>query len=181
MELFHADGAADAVLASLPRPIFLSVGRVAKEKNLEAFVKNPIPGSKVIVGDGPMLAELKARYPQVHFTGALQGDALAAAYRAADVFVFPSKTDTFGLVMVEALACGVPVAGFPVPGPLDVVGNRNAIGSLREDLSAAMTEALKCDRAVAATYGASFSWEKCTDQFEAALAEACAEDQLAIA
>jgi glycosyltransferase involved in cell wall biosynthesis len=181
LELFHRDGAVDTVLASLSKPIFLSVGRVAKEKNLEAFLESTAPGSKVVVGDGPMLADLKARYPQVHFTGALQGEALAAAYRAADVFVFPSKTDTFGLVMVEALACGVPVAGFPVPGPLDVVGNRNAIGCLDKDLSTAMREALNCDRAMAETYGASFSWEKCTDQFEAALAEACVKDQLAIA
>lgn len=180
LELFHPGQPSDPLLAALPRPIFLSVGRIAKEKNLEAFLQSPVAGSKVIVGDGPILDELKARYPAAHFTGALQGQALAAAYRAADVFVFPSKTDTFGLVMVEALASGAPVAGYPVPGPLDVVGAM-PVGCLNDDLSVAMASALGCDRAAAASYGASFSWEKCTDQFEAALSEACSEAQLAIA
>src|SRR6185369_3481271 len=98
----------------LPRPIMLNVGRVAVEKNIEAFLDCPVPGSKVVVGDGPALEPLKARYPDVHFLGALHGEELASAFRAANVFVFPSLTDTFGLVNIEALACGLPVAAFPV-------------------------------------------------------------------
>lgn len=180
LELFQPDGPVHREIAALPKPAFLSVGRVAKEKNLEAFLQSPVAGSKVVVGDGPMLEELKARFPDAHFTGALQGKTLAAAYRAADVFVFPSKTDTFGLVMVEALACGVPVAGLPVSGPLDVVGTL-PVGCLNHDLSVAIAGALGCDRMAAAAYGASFSWEKCTDQFEAALCEARDRSQLAIA
>jgi glycosyltransferase involved in cell wall biosynthesis len=178
LSLFNPAQAPHPLLAGLPQPVFLSVGRVAKEKNLEAFLDSPVAGSKVVVGDGPMLAELKARYPAAHFMGALQGEELAAAYCAADVFVFPSKTDTFGLVMVEALACGVPVAGYPVPGPLDVIGAaglgpqsqlKRLVGRLNDDLSVAMTEGLACDRTDAAAYGRTFSWENCTDQFEAAL------------
>ena len=109
-------------LKNLPRPIMLSVGRVAIEKNLDAFLGSSVAGTKVVVGDGPALAELKAKYPDAVFTGSLSGNDLASAYAAADVFVFPSKTDTFGLVMIEALACGVQVAGYPVPGPLDIIG-----------------------------------------------------------
>ena len=105
----------------LPRPVFLYVGRVAVEKNIGAFLDLDLPGSKVVVGDGPQLAALQRRYPGVHFAGALHGAALARAYAGADVFVFPSLTDTFGLVMLEALACGTPVAAFPVTGPVDVL------------------------------------------------------------
>ena len=124
---------------------------------------------------------LKRRYPQAVFMGALLGDELASVYRAADVFVFPSHTDTFGLVMIEALACGLPVAAFPVPGPLDIVGSSGrgmngtltrAVGALDDDLGAAIRRALNVDRAAAAAYGASFCWEKCTDQFEEGLVEA---------
>lgn len=178
LELFHPGQAPHPDIARLPGPIFLSVGRVAKEKNLEAFLGGQVAGSKVVVGDGPMLDELKARYPEAHFTGALQGRELASAYAAADVFVFPSRTDTFGLVMIEALACGVPVAALPVRGPLDVIGLEGRgpagqlaepVGALDEDLDAAMTKALGYSRVAAARYGQSFSWDHCTDQFEAAL------------
>lgn len=179
--LFNPDGPADRRLKRLPGPVLLSVGRVATEKNLEAFLGADVPGSKVVVGDGPALASLKQRYPRATFLGALSGEALAAAYRAADAFVFPSLTDTFGLVMIEALACGVPVAAFPVPGPLDIVGATgrgpdNAlpapVGVLYDDLSAAILGALRLDRGVAAAYGRGFQWEACTDQFEAGLEQA---------
>ena len=112
---------AHPVLADLQRPILLSVGRVAIEKNLESFLDAPVAGTKVVVGEGPALAQLQKQYPDAIFMGSF-GSELAQAYAAADVFVFPSKTDTFGLVMIEALACGVPVAGYPVPGPLDIIG-----------------------------------------------------------
>src|SRR6201999_4472610 len=117
----------------LPRPVFLCVGRVAVEKNLEAFLELDLPGTKLIVGDGPALTALAAKYPQAVFLGARQGEALAEAYAGADVFVFPSRTDTFGLVLLEALASGLPVAAFPVTGPLDVIGSA-PVGVLSEDL-----------------------------------------------
>lgn len=186
--LFHPDQPALPELANLPRPIFLSVGRVAKEKNLDAFLDCPVAGSKVVVGDGPMLEELKRRYPSVHFTGPLQGAKLAGAYTAADIFVFPSKTDTFGLVLIEALACGIPVAGFPVAGPLDIIGKdgrgpahdlERPVGALSENLHEAMRAALKCRRDDAALYGRTFSWERCTGQFEDALQSAAAGETLA--
>lgn len=179
--LFHPGHDPLPQIAALPGPVLLYVGRVAVEKNLGAFLDCAVPGSKVVVGDGPDLAMLKARYPQAHFTGALSGAALAQAYRAADCFVFPSRTDTFGLVMIEAMACGVPVAAYPVPGPLDVVGaqGRGAdgtlprpVGACHEDLATAIAQALACERADAAAYGASYSWEAATTQFETALASA---------
>ena len=154
--------------AGLPRPIQLYVGRVAVEKNLEAFLETRQPGSKVIVGDGPALAALTRKYPDAHFVGKLQGAALAAAYAAADVFVFPSRTDTFGLVMIEAMACGTPVAAFPVPGPIDVVAP--GTGVLDADLDRAIAGALACDRAKVAAHGRTFSWDASTRQFLAALA-----------
>ena len=166
------------------------MGRVAKEKNLEAFLNSQVTGSKVVVGDGPMLAELKAKYPDVHFTGSLQGAELAGAYAAADVFVFPSKTDTFGLVLIEALACGVPVAGYPVAGPMDIAGIdgrgpisqlKKPVGALNENLSVAMTQALACKRDDAAAYGRTFSWDRCTGQFEDALESAIAGKELVAA
>ena len=176
--IFHNKQAPLDSLSHLPRPLFLSVGRVAKEKNLEAFLQCKIAGSKVVVGDGPMLEELRAKYPDVHFTGSLQGAELAGAYTAADVFVFPSKTDTFGLVLIEALACGVPVAGYPVAGPMDIAGVdgrgptshlANPVGALSDDLAVAITQALACNRENAASYGRTFSWDRCTSQFEDAL------------
>ena len=117
----------------LPRPVFLCVGRVAVEKNLEAFLDLELPGTKVIVGDGPARAALMRKYPQAVFLGARQGEELAETYAAADVFVFPSRTDTFGLVLLEALASGVPVAAFPVTGPRDVLGSA-PVGALNDDL-----------------------------------------------
>jgi glycosyltransferase involved in cell wall biosynthesis len=158
-------------MARLPRPLFLSVGRVAPEKNLEAFLALDLPGSKVVVGDGPALAPLKLRFPDAHFLGARPQDALPPIYRAADVFVFPSRTDTFGLVLVEAMASGLPVAAYPVAGPLDVVGDSGA-GALHEDLSDAAHAALAIDRARARTHAQGFTWDASTDQFLAALTTA---------
>ena len=117
----------------LPRPVFLSVGRVAVEKNLDAFLDLDLPGTKVVVGDGPARADLERKYPDAVFLGARHGEELAEVYAAADVFVFPSKTDTFGLVLLEALASGLPVAAFPVTGPRDVIGDA-PVGVLNDDL-----------------------------------------------
>ena len=158
--------------AALPRPIQLYVGRVAVEKNIEAFLSSSYPGSKVVVGDGPALASLQARYPTALFLGRQQGAALAGCYAGADVFVFPSRTDTFGLVLVEALACGTPVAAFPVPGPVDIVTER--CGALSEELDRAIDVALSCRRADCTARGAEFGWAAATDQFLAGLAELAA-------
>ena len=129
----------------LPRPIFLTVGRVAVEKNLEAFLKLDLPGTKVVVGDGPARASLAKRYPDAVFLGAHQGETLAEFYAAADVFVFPSRTDTFGLVLLEALASGVPVAAYPAPAPRDVIGGA-PVSVLDEDLRRACLQALAIPR-----------------------------------
>ena len=179
--VFHPDGPRHPALENLPRPLLLSVGRVAVEKNLEAFLGLAGAGTKVIVGDGPDLPMLKARFPEAIFLGALHGAELASAYRAADVFVFPSLTDTFGLVMIEALACGAPVAGFPVQGPLDIVGPEGCgpthalaaqVGCLHNDLGRAIVEANAADRKAVAAYGACFDWQASTDQFVHVLEEA---------
>lgn len=154
--------------AALTRPILLYVGRLAVEKNIPAFLACPYPGTKVVVGDGPARAGLEARFPDAVFLGQKSGAELAGCYAGADVFVFPSRTDTFGLVMIEALACGTPVAAFPVPGPLDIV--TEAVGALSEDLVRAIDAARYCDRAACAAHGAGFSWEAATRQFLAALA-----------
>ena len=184
--LFNPRGDRNEDLALLPRPILLCVGRVAAEKNLEAFLSAPVAGTKVIVGDGPALEDLSRRYPEAVFTGSLTGEDLAAVYRSADCFVFPSRTDTFGLVPVEALACGVPVAAYPVPGPLDVIGRAGCgpdgtmpatIGVLDEDLGLAIEKALRLDRVAAAAFAAAFSWERATDEFIAAIQEAASADQ----
>jgi len=153
-----------AMTHDLQRPIFLYVGRVAVEKNIDAFLKLDLPGSKWVAGDGPALARLKAEYPGVRFTGVLDQLALATLYNAADVFVFPSKTDTFGLVLLEALACGCPVAAYPVTGPVDVIGDSPA-GALDEDLRAAAMRALTIDRSAARRHAELYSWEACTRQF----------------
>jgi len=145
----------------------LYVGRVAVEKNIAAFLECSHPGSKIVVGDGPALAGLKRHFPDVAFLGALRGEALASAYASADVFVFPSRTDTFGLVMIEALACGTPVAAFPVAGPLDVL--TSDVGAMDADLDRAIASALTRDRAACAAYGRSFSWETSARQFRNAL------------
>lgn len=159
---------------ALNHPIQLYVGRVAVEKNIETFLNVKHSGSKVVVGDGPALADLKKRYPDVLFTGAMVGDELASAYAGADVFVFPSLTDTFGLVMIEALASGVPVAGFPVGGPIDVIGAEGhgtvanfcaPIGALSNDLDTAIASALKCTKSDCVRYAQYYSWETSYNQF----------------
>lgn len=147
-----------------PRPIQMYVGRVAVEKNLEAFLSLATPGTKYLVGGGPALEELSARYPDVRFTGYKYGEELAQHVAAADAFVFPSRTDTFGLVLLEAMACGVPIAAYPVFGPIDVV-KRGVTGVLDEDLAAAVHGALKLDREDCRRYAQSFTWEKATQQF----------------
>jgi glycosyltransferase involved in cell wall biosynthesis len=139
------------------KPVFLCVGRIAAEKNLEAFLALDLPGEKQVVGDGPQREELQARYPQVKFLGYRHGEALAQAYRQASVLVFPSRTDTYGLVMLEALACATPVAAFPVPGPLDVLVE-GVSGVMAEDLRAACLGALELDRARCAELAARQSW-----------------------
>jgi len=159
--LFHPR---EGSVYDLPRPIFLNVGRVAVEKNLEAFLDLDLPGSKVVVGDGPQLGELKRKYPDVHFLGPRTGEALAAAYADADVFVFPSLTDTFGNVVVEALASGLPVAAFPVMGPIDIVGGTRA-GALSNDLREACLAALTLSRADAIEVAHRFDWSVSTRQF----------------
>ncbi|MCU0945679.1 MAG: glycosyltransferase family 1 protein [Rubritepida sp.] len=144
---------------NLPRPLFLYVGRVAVEKNIEAFLALDLPGSKVVVGDGPVRAALESRFAEAHFLGAKFGEDLAAAYAEADVFVFPSLTDTFGLVIVEALACGTPVAAFPVTGPKDVIGAA-PVGALDADLRAAALAALGLDREACRRFAEGFSWRR---------------------
>ena len=148
----------------LPRPIFMSVGRVAVEKNLDAFLSLPLPGSKVVIGTGPQEAELRRRYPEATFLGLLEGAELAAHMAAADVFVFPSKTDTFGIVQLEALACGVPVAAYPVTGPRDVIGG-HAVGVLHEDLKVACLEALNVSRTACRDFALARSWNTSARQF----------------
>ncbi|MBN8842186.1 MAG: glycosyltransferase family 1 protein [Sphingomonadales bacterium] len=165
--LFHADRASHPAFDGLVRPIQLYVGRVAVEKNIEAFLDTAQPGTKVVVGDGPALGELRARYPQALFLGKLGGEELASAYAGADVFVFPSHTDTFGLVIIEALSSGTPVAAYPVPGPGDII--RDGAGALDDDLDRAIATALRCSRTDAAALGASYSWPNCTAQFLQAL------------
>ncbi len=145
-------------------PIFLYVGRVAVEKNVEAFLALDLPGSKWVVGDGPALASLRARYPGVNYLGVLSQPELAKVYASADVFVFPSRTDTFGLVLLEALASGLPVAAYPVTGPIDVLGHSDA-GVMHEDLREACLEALRIDRATARAHAERFSWRAASEQF----------------
>lgn len=155
---------ADGPLADLPRPIFLYVGRVAVEKNIQAFLDLDLPGSKVVVGDGPQLESLRHAHPQVRFVGAKMGEDLARHYAASDVFVFPSRTDTFGLVLLEALASGLPVAAYPVPGPQDVIGTSPA-GVLDEDLRAAALRACDIPSQTCLDHAALFSWGASTRQF----------------
>src|ERR1700736_1584929 len=153
-----------AVDLGLPRPVFLCVGRVAVEKNLEAFLDLDLPGTKVIVGDGPARAALARNYPQAVFLGGRQGEALAQAYAAADVFVFPSKTDTFGLVLLEALASGLPVAAFPVTGPRDVIGAA-PVGALNEDLRLPSLSALTISPQACLEFAAKHTWEAAAHAF----------------
>jgi glycosyltransferase involved in cell wall biosynthesis len=160
-QLFHP---AHRDASQYQRPVFLFVGRVAVEKNIAAFLQLELPGTKVVVGDGPQRAELQRRFKDAVFVGVKSGHELASYFQAADVFVFPSLTDTFGLVLIEALACGTPVAAFPVRGPIDVIKDP-AVGVLDSDLRAAALKALTLDRAAARRYAESYSWERCTQQF----------------
>ena len=166
--LFHPE-ARDG-FPDLPRPIFLQAGRLAAEKNVEAFLALDLPGSKVVVGDGPIRAALQRRFPQAHFTGFLHGAALAEAYASADVLVFPSQSDTFGLVLLEAMACGTPVAAYPQPGPrLVLEGAPGRVGSVSPDLRLACLEALTADRRACRLQAERFSWAACTAQMRASL------------
>jgi glycosyltransferase involved in cell wall biosynthesis len=165
LELFRPlDGPLPAELAGLPRPIMAYMGRVAVEKNIESFLKLDVPGTKLVIGNGPARAALSERYPKALFIGYRFGDELAAMLSAADVFVFPSLTDTFGLAMIEALACGAPVAAFPVPGPIDVI-EPGVTGVLNEDLAVAIRSALLLNRQVCAERAKAFTWEAATEQF----------------
>jgi glycosyltransferase involved in cell wall biosynthesis len=161
VDLFRPDRAIDL---DFPRPIFMSVGRVAVEKNLPAFLALDLPGTKVVIGAGPQEAELKRRFPGTKFLGQLDNGILAAHLAAADVFVFPSLTDTFGIVQLEALASGVPIAAFPVTGPRDVIGN-NPIGVLNEDLHSACMQALWISRESCREFALRYSWENSARQF----------------
>ena len=168
LECFTPDAPPSPEFEELARPIQLYVGRVAVEKNLEAFLDGSHPGSKVVVGDGPALAGLRARYPDTIFLGRKSGRELAGCYAGADVFVFPSLTDTFGLVMIEALACGTPVAAFPVAGPRDIV--TDDVGALSFQLDRAIDAALYCDSAACVALARRYSWEAATAQFLEGLA-----------
>jgi glycosyltransferase involved in cell wall biosynthesis len=150
------------------RPIWLYAGRLAIEKNIQAFLDLDLPGTKWVVGGGPQLNELKQRYPTVHFFGPVDTEELSRRYAQSDCFVFPSRTDTFGLVIVEALASGVPVAAYPVPGPLDIVTNRR-VGALNDDLRAACLAAVACDPADCRRHAETFTWSECAAQFLATL------------
>ncbi len=156
----------DKAFLSAARPIALYVGRVAIEKNIENFLTLDIPGSKYVVGDGPQREHLRKVYPEVQFVGSKVGEELAQYYAAADIFVFPSRTDTFGLVLIEALACGVPVAAYPVPGPLDVI-NGSGVGVLHEDLQTAVKHVLKAPPSAeyCRDYAMRYTWDICTQQF----------------
>jgi glycosyltransferase involved in cell wall biosynthesis len=160
-ELFRPDR---AVELGFPRPVFVYVGRVAVEKNLDAFLSLDLPGTKVIIGAGPQAAELKQRFPQARFLGLIENEMLAAHLAASDVFVFPSRTDTFGVVQLEALASGIPIAAFPVTGPKDVIGN-NPVGVLSEDLRTACLEALGVSREACRAFALSYSWDVSARQF----------------
>ena len=155
----------------LPRPVFLYVGRVSYEKNLEAFLNLDLPGSKVVYGVGPLLEHFRRDHPQVHWRGVVPRCELVQVYSAADVFVFPSRSETFGLVMLEAMACGTPVAAYPVPGPLDVVADSDG-GVLHGDLRTAALRALDVPRARARERALAFDWQRCCDEFVAHLVPA---------
>lgn len=160
-QLFHP-GRATSLKAE--RPIAMYMGRVAVEKNVQAFLDLDLPGTKYVVGDGPALPALRRRYPNAVFTGAKYGEELAGHLVSADVFVFPSRTDTFGLVLLEAMACGVPVAAYPVPGPIDVV-EQGVSGVLDENLGRAVKSALALDRSRCREAALRYSWQAATAQF----------------
>ncbi|MDY7107490.1 MAG: glycosyltransferase family 1 protein [Planctomycetota bacterium] len=161
-ELFRPYG--KDLYRDLQRPVFSYIGRVSIEKNLDAFLSADLPGSKVIVGDGPALPSLRKRYPDAVFVGFKHGEELARHFAAADVFVFPSLTDTFGVVLLESMACGVPVAAYPVAGPIDVVEN-GTVGVLDEDLAKAALAALDLDPDRCRAYASEFSWRRVAEIF----------------
>jgi glycosyltransferase involved in cell wall biosynthesis len=160
-DMFRPD---DPIDLGLPRPIFAYAGRIAVEKNLEGFLSLDLPGSKVVIGEGPQEQELRRRFPDARFLGLRNGRTFASTLAAADAFVFPSRTDTFGVVQLEALACGVPVAAFPVMGPKDVIGN-NPVGVLDEDLGAACMGALRLSRERCRAFALTYSWDSSARQF----------------
>jgi glycosyltransferase involved in cell wall biosynthesis len=156
------------IFAHLPKPVYLYVGRVAVEKNIEAFLGLDLPGSKVVVGDGPQREELAVKYPTAVFTGSKFAEELTAHFACADVFVFPSLTDTFGLVILEAMAAGTPVAAYPAPGPIDIIPGSGAgalAASATEGLREACLEALKLDRKAVRAFAETFSWRACAEDF----------------
>jgi glycosyltransferase involved in cell wall biosynthesis len=161
VDLFRPDRVAKL---DFPRPIFMTLGRVAVEKNIDAFLKLDLPGTKVVIGKGPQEEELKRRFPAAKFLGHMDNGVLASHLAAADVFVFPSLTDTFGIVQLEALASGVPVAAYPVTGPKDVIAD-HPIGALNEDLRTACLEALKMSRETCREFALKYSWENSARQF----------------
>lgn len=178
LSCFSPDAPPPPEYADIKGPILLYVGRIAAEKNLEAFLSCNYPGTKIVVGDGPARTSLEKRFPDAKFTGKRTGKELAGYYAGADVFVFPSKTDTFGLVMIEALACGTPVAAYPVPGPLDIVNDQ--VGALSNRLERAIDAARYCDRSACAAFAAGYSWEKATRQFLSGLAALQEEECMAV-
>lgn len=164
LEVFQPHREESPLASGCARPRFLYAGRVAVEKNIEAFLRLDLPGSKIVAGDGPLAPRLRSRYPQVRFVGMLDSAALAQLYSSVDVFVFPSRTDTFGLVLIEALACGTPAAAYPVPGPRDVLDGATA-ACLNEDLRAAALAALNVPRRHCRPFAQRFSWRAATGQF----------------
>lgn len=166
MEIFNPGRrfAPEDIYKGLERPIWLNVGRIAVEKNIESFLALDLPGSKVVVGDGPQMDSLRKKYKDATFTGAKYNEDLARYFADADVFVFPSKTDTFGLVIIEAMATGTPVAGYPVSGPIDIIPGSRA-GSVNEDLKTACLEALKMSRHACVAHAHKYSWEAVSEVF----------------
>ncbi|HET7795251.1 MAG TPA: glycosyltransferase, partial [Rhizobacter sp.] len=180
LSLFKPEEGADF---GLPRPVFLYVGRVSYEKNLEAFLRLDLPGSKVVYGVGPLEERLRRAYPAVHWRGVVPRPELVNVYSAADVFVFPSRSETFGLVMLEAMACGTPVAAYPVPGPLDVVApqqNAEDGGVLHTDLRTAALLALDIPRSAARRRALQFDWSQVCAEFISHLVPACHTARIAV-
>ncbi|WP_143729005.1 glycosyltransferase family 1 protein [Microbulbifer sp. GL-2] len=167
------------IFEDLPRPIMLNVGRVAIEKSLDRFLSIDLPGTKVIVGDGPQLNALKRKFPAAVYLGVREGEKLTECYSGADVFVFPSLTDTFGLVNLEALACGLPVAAYPVTGPKDIIGNA-PVGVLHEDLKVAIKRALLLNGEDCIAHARTFTWDVATEDFISSLVPARMEQPAAV-